>query len=76
MRTFDETVNKLRWTGAALDDVIVGTFDRVQAAIVEVPLREFLLSDIPHHRARYLRRGADCLWNRGAARPPQARQPR
>jgi len=73
MHTFDETVNKLRWCGVTLDDVIVGAFDRVRAAIVEIPLREFLGSEFPHHRARYLRRGDDCFWDRGSpTRPPPA----
>ncbi len=64
MRTFDESVNKLRWSGASLDDVVVGTFDRVRESIVEMPLPEFLVSEIPHHRARYLRRGIDYVWDR------------
>ena len=64
MHTFDEVVNKLRWTGTPLSDVAVGTFDRVRGAIVELPLPEFLMSEIPHHRARYLRRGLEYMWDR------------
>ena len=70
MHTFDETVNKLRWSGLSLDDVTVGAFDRVQAAVVELPLREFLGAEIPHHRARYLRRGDDRFWDRGSPNQP------
>jgi hypothetical protein len=69
MRTFDDAVNRLRWSEQSLDNVVVGTFDRVLARIVELPLREFLSSDIPHHRARYLRRGSDYLWDRRPSAP-------
>jgi hypothetical protein len=52
MLTFDEFVNKLKWTGAPLEE------------IVELPLPEFLASEIPRHRARYLKRGFSTLWDR------------
>ncbi len=64
MRTFDETVNKLKWTGEALDAIVVGYFDRVEEKIFELPLNEFLVSEIPRHRARYLKRGNEIIWDR------------
>jgi hypothetical protein len=67
MRTFDDIVNKLRWTGVSMEHLIVGTFDRVAGKIIEMPLPEFLVSKIPHHRARYLRRGLVYLWDRRRA---------
>ncbi len=64
MRTFDETVNKLKWTGEDLDAIVVGYFDRREEKIFEVPLREFLVSEIPRHRARYLKQKGDLIWDR------------
>jgi hypothetical protein len=54
MLTFDEFVNKLKWTGVPIEEIVVGYFDRVEKKIVE----------IPRHRARYLKGGFSTLWDR------------
>jgi uncharacterized protein (UPF0248 family) len=64
MLTFDEIVNKLKWTNVPLGEVVVGYHDRVEKRIFELPLPEFLESEIPRHRARYLKRGFNTLWDR------------
>ncbi len=57
-------VNRLRFTGVPLAEVVVGYADRFAPKPLEMPLAEFLTSEVPQHRARYLRRGRDILWDR------------
>lgn len=64
MKTFHETVDKIRWTGGKLEDYVVGYSDRFQERPQELPLPDFLASEIPAHRARYLRRGELVVWDR------------
>ena len=64
MLSFDEIVNKLKWTGVPLGEVVVGYFDRLENKIIEMPLSEFLGSEIPRHRARLLKRGDKVIWDR------------
>ena len=70
MLTFDEIVNKLKWTGAPLAAIAVGYHDRVEKRIFELPLPEFLASEIPRHRARYLKRGWEIVWDRRRVSTP------
>ena len=64
MPTFDEFVNKLKWTGEPLAAYVVGYADRFERRLVEIPLPELLSSEIPRHRARYLKRGWEIVWDR------------
>jgi len=65
MKPFHSIVNKLKWTNENLGDYIVGYFDRIENKILEMPLPDFLASDIPEHRAQYIKKNNKTIWDRG-----------
>ena len=64
MIPFHQLVNRIRWTPEPLDDYTVGYADRFEDQPVEIPLAEFLASEIPEHRARYVKKGGEVVWDR------------
>lgn len=73
MTPFHEVVNRIRWTPgedpAAYVVVFVDRLEGDARDLQELPLPDFLESDVPEHRVRALRRGAEVVW----ARPAGAR---
>ena len=64
MKPFHIVVNKLKWTDENLPDYIVGYFDRIENKILEMKLDDFLASEIPEHRARYIKKDGKIIWDR------------
>ena len=69
MEPFHEIVNRIRWTPEPMADYVVGFAERFSDTCEEMPLQEFLASDYPHHRARYLRRKGVIVWDRRPREP-------
>ena len=67
MKPFHEVVDRIRWTPEPMESYVVGYADRFSKTFGEMPLADFLDSDIPWHRARYLRRDGELVWDRRAA---------
>jgi uncharacterized protein (UPF0248 family) len=65
MKPFHEVINKIKWSkDEKIDDYIIGYFDRVEDKILEMPLSPFLSSEIPEHRARYIKKHGGIVWDR------------
>ncbi len=65
MKPFHEIANRIKWDPKEkIDDCIVGYFDRIRNDILEMPLKEFLESEIPEHRARYIKKRGRIVWDR------------
>ena len=61
-------VNRIRWTSQPVHEHVVGYADRFADACVELPLEEFLASEVPEHRARYLKKRKEIIWDRRSDR--------
>ncbi len=65
MKPFHEIVNKIKWDNKEkIDDYIVGYYDRIIDGIIETSLSSFLESEIPEHRARYIKNNGKIIWDR------------
>lgn len=65
MKPFHEIVNKIKWSkNENIEDYVVGYFDRIENKILEMPLSQFLDSEIPQHRARYIKKNGKIIWYR------------
>ena len=61
---FHRVVNRIRWTSEPDHEYVVGYADRFEETCAELPLDEFLESEVPRHRARYLKRREEIVWDR------------
>ncbi len=65
MKPFHEIANRIKWdVREDINDYTVGYFDRVEKRVIEMPLKDFLDSDIPEHRARWLKKSGKIVWSR------------
>ena len=64
MEPFHSVVSRIRWKPEPLQEYVVGYADRFDHPYVELPLERFLESEIPPHRARYLKRLDKVVWDR------------
>ena len=58
MKPFHEALNKIKWDPKEkIEDYTIGYWDRIEGKFLEMPLKEFIESDIPENLARYIKKG-------------------
>jgi len=65
MKPFHEIVSKIKWDKKEkINEYAVGYHDRIENKILEMPLSDFLDSEIPEHRVRFLKKNNKIVWDR------------